>query len=644
MSDIHKGVTEGESRDRSSVNVGDHVTKLVIENRPKNLSENVKRRLDLDLGQNKTADYSRINLTEIFAIFSCDAAQTITHWRVAKILDGIKFASQELKISDSDITPGEIETKIYKPLLDGKVEEKTWSITLDPNKPEEKCQASLADFAYLLDIVNTNRNLGVGKQDLNKVVSAYFKREPLVFEIPSKEEGKKQKIDLQDQMVNPRDDYKDFDKDIKSYLKHTEQTDIQIGLQQLDSWREGVDGHRELGGGAFAVQKADGSRVSFVALSGRMAAAVTLEDLQKGEKGGMMGQPQELGEMDEAATGAIVRFRLADLAQRRKGGDVRNTGKTARLAKAMLGITLKEDALSQVKTTIKENGEQKSVIHLCGEKLDGQIIKGMFSHYNKAMMATRGYELTKEEASDLAFTDVFAPCIVNNENDWLTALASTYQIGGARGAFSLVQNKEKFQDFELVITCRDVDDEPEMPIKEMRFTGMGGLRTYLSKRIQKGHIDQPGVERFAQSAAIKDNAKADKGENEFFKDKISDQQGKKIGELIQYVLGEYTPDYLRRYIAKGSEKATFLTVYDKDGKLIPRGETAEGQHVTTFPGVLSKACGELRKRNDVKLEQLLEEIYDVDFTPEENVDQDIVVAGLISTLDNLADAERKKIV
>ncbi len=665
MSDIHKGGHVREEINHSSKEVSGHVTELVMENGLENLKPNVKKRLELDLKYNQTADYSRINLTEVFVTFNCDAAQTVTHWRIAKILDGINFAARELKICDG-IGPTEVEKKVYKPLLNGKANEATWPINIpdleDPNKTTSR-NISLSDFAYLLDIVNTNRNLGAAKLNLKDVVINFFYGKDLSFDRPEEikavkaenirdedvnsvqTKGKSKRDNLLNEQINPRDDYEGFEEDLKSYIKHIKGTDVQIGLQMMDSWRYTSSDHRELGGQAYAVNKSDGSGMWFIPLSGRMASEVTLSDLQKGEKGGMMGQPQEVGEMDEAQTGAVIRFRLADLAQRRKGGDVKNTNKTPRLSKAMLGMVLKEESADQIKTTINtETGGTKSSIYLCGERLDGQIIKGMKAHYDRTMVQTRGFGLTRYEAADLVFTDVFAPCIINNENDWLTALSSIYAIGGSRSSFSLVQNKEKFQDFELIMWCRDIDNEPDMPITKHTFKGMKELREYLSKRIQKGHIDQPGVERFASAAAIEANAKPDKGENDFCQDKIKNEtQGKKIGELVRYVLGEYATAYLKKYIAKGSGSATFLTVYDKDGKFVPNGETFEGKTNVSFSVLIGQALCELRKRGDSRPAQLLEEVYDIDFQ-DPQYGEDMAEKGLQSTLEMLSDEERKKIV
>jgi hypothetical protein len=257
-----------------------------------------------------------------------------------------------------------------------------------------------------------------------------------------------------------------------------------------------------------------------------------------------------------------------------------------------------------------ESGAVKTNIYLCGKDLDGKIIKGMHAHYDKSMKKIRGAGLTDNEAADIAFTDVFVPCIVNNENDWLNALSKTYQVGGGREG-AIVQNKEKFQDFVLNIKCRNLD-KPDMPIEWKTFKGMNELREYISRRIILGHIDQPGVERFAVPENIAKNAKEDKGDNEFIRETITEDQGKKIGEVLRHVLREYANKYVKKYVNLGGGKATFLTILDKDNNYIPFGENTEGQTIDTFGDVVGAALLGAVKRGDAVAEQLLGDVYDLD--------------------------------
>lgn len=639
MSDIRerKGGSISEKKDASAI--GDHVVSLIKESEPKNLPEHIKRRLDLDLNVNETADYSRVNLTEVFTVFGCDTKETITHWRIAKILDGINFAARELKIC-ANIGPGSVVPEIYKRLLEGRAEEGFLDVVVtDPDNPDksESVKASLADFAYFLDVVNANRNLGAYKEDLRKIVFNYFTGREMIVEIDRSGEDGEKKVDLRDPATNPKDDFKDLD--MKSYLKYINKTDVQIALQMLQSWVYTSDGHRELGGQAEAVKKADGSGLFFIPLSGRMASERTLNELQKSDKGGMNGQPQEVGEMDEN-TGAIVRFRIADLEQRKKGGNIRNVGKTQRLAKAMTGLVSNENAAANIHSDVID-GEVKKAVYLCGRDLEGKVISGIKNHYGKAMKKIRGFELSSDEAADIAFTDVFAPCIINNENDWLDALGISFSMG-KQGSSSLINNKDSFGEHVLKIKCKNWKKEG-FPIEWITFTGMtgdNGLRAYVAWRAGRGDIDQPSAARYAEAEAVAREAKgSDKYAEYVIKNKLSDKQASKIKELVSYVLGSEHADKLSQYISEGGEVPTF------ENKII-RGGRVVRKEMLSFDDFIRGLINKKAEESDHTLRDLLMEIYDgidIDWNDTSDVDPYAVIDGLLFTLQKLSKEERERL-
>ncbi|MFA6547639.1 MAG: hypothetical protein WCT11_01690 [Candidatus Magasanikbacteria bacterium] len=639
MSDARTGDTVRGGIDLTPRAAGDHVTSLILENKPENLPEHIKSRLALDLDKNKTADYSRMNLTEVFSVFGCDTAQTINHWRVAKILDGVNFASRELKICDG-IGYGEVIEKVYKRIEEGKVDEKFITIkVLSPDSPNEEVEtnASLADMAYLIDVVSANRNLGTYKTDLRRVVFNYFTGKSLEVEVGGLEGQEKQKVDLLDKKNNPRDDFADLD--IKSYLAFIKKTDTQVGLQMLQAWVYTSAQHREMGGQAEVVRQTDGTLI-FIPLSGRMASERTLTELQKSGTGGMDGQPQEVGEMDEN-TGVTVRFRIADLEQRKRGGNIRNVSKSQRLAKAMCGLTSKENGNDNIQAEMIGK-EKKKVVYLCGQNLGGKVIDGIGNHYNKTMKAVRGFGLSKDEAADIAFTDVFAPCIVNNENDWLDALGVSFSMGKT-GSTSLINNKENFGEHVLRIRCRNWEKSNEgYPIEWMTFTGMTGekgLRAYVAWRAGRGDIDQAGAVRFADAELIEDNAKGEAKYEEYVKSTINDVEGRKIRELLEYVLGDGGDKLVDRFVANGGETAEFENV-------IKRGNKVVKKEVLAFDDYLAPRFTEKREAADPRVRELLMEIYDgvdIDWTDTRDVDPEAVIGGLLVMLRKLPKKEREKI-
>lgn len=652
----HEG---GAPRDlREGADRLDHVPELLLNEVKKNSSQ-LYRRAELDFALNKTADYSRINLTHIFAIFQCDTKNTMTHWRVAKILDGITVASQELGICGM-VDISNIPSTIYKPLIDGEANTPRIDVSMpDPDNPDDQekyaqKKFSLADFARLMDVMAANRNLGAHKLDVRKVVYNYIKGDPIIATIPQDAGdggvSASRQINLQSDEVNPIDDYKDID--VASYVRHMKDVDVSIGLQMLNSWRHEIEGHRELAGQALAVRDLDGEGTMYAPLSGRLAAFITLTDLQKREKAGMMGQPQELGEMDEE-NGAIIRFRLKDLEQRRQGSDIRNVNKTTRLKKAMVGLTLADDATEQktIKVDEKDSKKTKTIIHLCGEDLDSTIIRSMKYHYDKQMEKVRGVGLSKKEAADLAFTDVFAPCIINNPNDWLSALADVYgPIGGPRGSTSLLQNSAVFPDFEIELYGRDMNDpDHNYPIKKLRFKGMAGddgLKNYVSKRVAHGHIDQAAAFRFA---AVKTGTESAIVSNEYNSiDRIRlDQNGEKIGSYLRRILGPHSR-YVDEY-KKSAEagNAGFMSIVDPStGKITEKRGGKKpafvGQTNASFADIVDSVMRPSLLVENSETVNFLESIYDIDLA-DSDIDYLVVLDGFLGILNDLSQEQRNKI-
>ncbi|MFH1947189.1 MAG: hypothetical protein ABIJ23_03480 [Candidatus Magasanikbacteria bacterium] len=597
-------------------------------------SENLRERLHCDW-DNKTMDYNRINFMEVFTMFGADVKQSVAHWRISKIMEGISICCGQLKITDS-LGPTNIPEKIYKAIQDGNVDKKSWPIVLEKDGEKIKETASLADFAHFVDTIKANRELGMHRFDMNTLAYNYFTGGDLSRELTT-DNGEEKIIDINDLEVNPRDDYKDLD--INGYLDHIKKSDVQAGLQLMTEWRYQSEGHREIAGQAMLVQVGKlPSDSLFIPLSGRMAADITLSDLQKQDKSGMNGQPQEVAEIDEEKTGAFIRFNLKDLAQRRRGGDIRQIQKTTRMAKAMCGLTLSEEAYSQIETITDEKDEKKSkqMIYLCGHDLDGAIITGMKTRYDKPMKKLRGFGLSSDEASDMVMTDVVIPCILNNPNDWLTALSSTYGVGGSKGAQSLLQNREVFQGFELNIMCRNLEKDG-YPIEWKSFKGFNELWSYVTGRISKGHIDQPDVDGFVARGA-KDISEGVKSENEFFLNKIDDLQGKNIHNLCQIIFGEETSDYLSEYIKKGTN-ASFDKMPGIDAE--DDNHPAELDVKYDFDGIVGMRLEEGLRTEDGQLEAAIEKLYEIDI----NTDTDIpyVIAGLLETLKSISPADRKKI-
>jgi hypothetical protein len=458
-------------------------------------------------------------------------------------------------------------------------------------------------------------------------------------EVGDLEEGQKKVVNLLDDKANPKDDF--IDLDIKSYLNFIKQTDVQIGLQMVQSWVYTSDTHRELGGQADAVEKEDGSGLWFIMLSGRMASERTLTELQKSGTGGMTGQPQEVGEMDEK-TGAIIRFRISDLEQRKKGGNVRNVNKTQRLAKAMVGLISKENGNDNIRATMVD-GVRKDAVYLCGEHLEGQVVKGMKNNYDETMKKVRGFGLTSDEAADIAFTDVFAPAIINNENDWLDALGVSFSMG-KQGSSSLINNKDNFGEHVLRIKCRNWEKPNEgYPIEWLTFSGMNGdkgLRAYVAWRAGRGDIDQPGAIRFAEAKLIGENAKGDAAYEEYIKkEDLTDQEASKIRELLEYILGDVSGEMISRYIAEGGD----AIVFENEIKV---GDRVSKKETLNFDDYLAPRFSEKRNNTDPRVRELLMEIYDgidIDWTDTRDVDPDAVISGLLLTLRKLSKSEREKL-
>ncbi len=605
-----------------------------LEKMDKNLQERLK--MDWD---NPVMDYNRMNSLEVFLAFKCDTHHSTTHWRVAKIMEGITVCSDQLKIVDP-ISPTSVPKDIYEPLEEGKVNEKNIQVRLKNPDNEENVpavRASLSDFAHFVDLIKTNRELGSYKFDMYRLAFNYFTGRDLKRIVKTKKEGEKV-IDILSDDINPRDDYKDLD--VKGYLEFMKKDEVQAGLQLLAEWRYESDGHREMAGQAVEIQTGSSpADALFIPLCGRMASRITMSDLLKQDKSGMMGQPQEVAECEEKTTGAFIYFSLQDLAQRRRGGDIRNITKSQRMSKAMCGLTLNEEAYGQIETTVDEKTrKEKKIVYLCGKKLDGNIITSMKTRYNESMKRVRGFGLKDPEAADMVVTDVFIPCILNNPNDWLTAISVAYGVGGNKGAQSLLQNREVFQGFELRIMCRNMDKPPDYPIEWKTFKGFLEVQDYIEKRIGAGHIDQPEARGFARRSS-KDltDAKEEQEINEYFLGTITDLQGKNIYRVFEAIFGNDTKEVVEKYIKEGVSASLDKYPGKKQKK---KGRKPSYDLDNVLGGEVENKLKNEEK--GVALQEAIRDLYELRETDE--IDDEVYLKdGFMQTLQTLSDKERAKI-
>jgi len=625
----------GMKRAESENSLARHATNLVerygIENKDKKLVDRLKSDWD-----NQTMDYNSMNFLEVFLVFGANTEKSVEHWRVAKIMEGISICNERLKITDG-IGPTTIPKEIYTPLKEGRVNEKNRLVTIkNPNDENDtaRVRASLADFAHFVDVIKANRELGLHRFDIQTLAFNYFTGRDLKKEVKD-EKGKTSTIDIMDEQTNPRDDYKNLD--INGYLKFIQEEKIQAGLQLMAEWRYDSEGHREMAGQAIEIQVGSSpADALFIPLSGRMAAKITMQDMLKQDKAGMMGQPQEVAECDEERTGAFIRFNLQDLVQRRRGGDIRNVNKSIRMGKAMCGLTLTEEAFSQIeKVKDEETKKDKTVIYICGKNLEGNIIEGMKARYDAPMKRVRGFGLDKKEAADLVMTDVIIPCVLNNPSDWLEALAKAYSVGGNKGAQSLLQNREVFQGFELRVMCRDMNDPPNFPIRLQTFKGFLGLQEYIEKRISHGHVDQPEAAGFAKrSKEDLSGAKEEKTENEYYLSTITDLQGSKIYNIFGAIFGEKANEYVAKYIKNGISAEIILDHGEKE-KVIDKAKPIDLDSL--FFGELCK----LLKAENADAESAIEDLYEIEL--KDDTDVDFIIRGLQTTMADLSNKDRKKI-
>jgi len=612
-----------------------HATDLVercgMEGNDKKLLDRLKSDWD-----NRTMDYNSMNFTEVFLAFGANTHHSVTHWRVAKIMEGISICNERLKITGG-IIPSTVPKEVYAPLKEGRVNEKSRLVVIknpDDENDVVRIQASLADFAHFVDVLKVNRELGLHRFDMQRLAFNYFTGQDLKRIIKDEKGGEKE-INIINEKTNPRDDYKDID--INGYLKFIQEEKIQAGLQLMTEWRFESDGHREMAGQAMEIQiGTSASEALCIPLSGRMAANITLSDLLKQEKNGMYGQPQEVAECDEEKNGAFIRFSLQDLAQRRRGGDIRNVNKSQRMGKAMCGLTLTEEAFTQMeKVKDEKTKKDKTVIYICGKKLDGNIIEGMKARYDTPMKRVRGFGLKKEEAADLVMTDVIIPCILNNPNDWLEALAKAYGVGGKRGAQSLLQNREVFQDFELRVMCRNMNKPPDFPIEWHPFKGFLELQDYIEKRIGAEHIDQPEARSFAKRSK-EDLSQTTEGvsENEYCLSTITDLQAAKIYKIFEAVFGDKALEHVQKYIKNGIS-AEIVLDHGKKEKVVVKVPPID------LDSLLFGELSERLKTENSEVESALEDLYDFDLA--RDIDTDALLRGLQATLIGLSKKDRIKI-
>ncbi len=602
-------------------------------------SPELKRRLEMDLMVNTTAEYRRINLTETFVALGCDPDLAVTHWRVAKIMDGLNYCSKDLGIVGQSMSADDVPS-IYKKIRKGLINSRDIDVNVkDPNGKNVNCKASLVDFARFIDASKANREMGLYKISLEELTYQFFSNlgnpEAVILSRPVVEESGKKQINLLDESFNPIDDYHDLNFD--EYFSRIKNSNTQAYLQLVGSWRWSSDDFRVMGGHASVVD-VDGSLL-WVPMSGRIAADITLTDLLKKENAGQKGQPQEVGEMDEKKTGAIIRFNIADLKQRNKGGAVRSIAMNPRLAKAMVGLTLGETPNASEQVEVHPENKDRKDIFLCGKELDNKIIHGIWAHYNSSVRKMRGRELTKEEAADIACTDVFFPCILNNENDWLTAIATSYGFN----ANTLINNgREKlFPGFTIQMTCLQLDsdgnpveDASGNPIiKRQPFNTMKELTDYMWKRVKLGHIDQP-TSGYKRDVAPGHAAP----ENKYSQDSIDDREGKVYKKIIRKILGVHADNYLTRFINDGN--TALPQVINKKGELIGINGKFAGQTTLQFSDLIGEVLSNMPVNEMV---DLLREIFPNMDEQDIYDDPTILVQRVVYTLSNLSDSDRKKL-
>lgn len=627
---------------------------LSQEKTPEQNHRDIVDRLEMDLLQDSTADYQRMNFIQMFVFFGADARLSATHWRIAKIMDALTFCSKEFNILEQEFAFKDITEKIYPKILNGQIGEQDVEINLPGS--DNKKKVSLVDLTYFYDLVKANRRLCTNRLAIDTLANKFFNGQEIKIDDNGTEIDLINGVRADDpsKKINPKDSYSGMEEDVRDYLEFIKQNQHRAELNA--HWRFNSAGHRELGGHVFMLEL-EGD-LCYVPVSGRLASKITLEDLQKAETGGLNGQPQEVGEMDEKNTGAIIRFNLTDLAQRRKGGDVRNIACTQRLAKAMMGLTLADDAYKQIHNIDKEGKKTYKQINLCGKRnkdnfeLDGDcsVIRGIMTHYNGPFKKMRGRGMSKEEAADVAFLDVFAPCILNNPNDWLLALAKTYGLTG--GVALLNKAYADFGDFEVVIYSRDKNDPENGEIKANTFNNMTELWNYVVKRASLGHIDQPTAmlgdlsKKF--SDITKDSSKATEkdfaldGEAYVF-NRIKDaNHGRDVCSALQEVLGEYAPKLLDLYRKNGSEFSSPAMVVN--GKVVPFDEKIKGRARKPFKDNLKDL---LRTLDDGMRLNFVAKVYfngDVDQAEEAiGNDLDSAIDGFLDSIMELDDNERQKI-
>lgn len=609
------------------------VQALLEQARAENLPQAVKDRLEADLRTNKTADYSRINLSEVFMAFDFDVNNTITHWRVAKIMDAMTICADEFGILTTGLNKGRIEADIYDVLEQGRGDAKEIEArVINPKTQKEEYHlVSLADIAHFIDTMKINRELGTERFDKKVLAFNFFTGGELKKNIPV-EGGGEVVIDLRNKSANPRDDYQTID--IKGYKKCIEKA--QTGLTLMGSWRFDSPGHREIAGHSFLV-KVEG-KIMWLPMSGEIAQNITMEDMQKTNepKAGLGGQPQEIGDMEESKTGAIVRFRAKMLRQRRVGvTPSQMAGSTSRrLAKAMLGFTLKDDP-----KVVREGGhDQKVTITLGTTESNGAALKGIKLHYDKARGDIGLPPLTEGEAADLLFTDVFAPCILNNEKDWLLAIQKTFSVSQVNTIAN--QTNVPWKDFVLKIQCRDISKEGVRgDIILKTFTSANELLDYAYLRAEVGDIEQDGnVDLSEQRKRKAAEAERKRAAIEHF-DATS---AKQYTETINFLLGKDYESYLSDFISGDKEK--FLEIRDKKGKRIPAGTDSPGRKEVSFIDILNKEI-EWNKDRD-GLIRLLKEIFPwMPETPDNDDDDtfEAVVSDFLDVLDGLTPADKQKL-
>lgn len=640
---------------------------LIEAARQERLPNEVIERLEIDLLMDRTATWSRINLKYTRNAFNQDMAPVATHWRMAKIMDAMVVLDKRLKVTllkpdgrgghvPFTLSPDGIPEAIYDTVEKKQADEKIWKVLVKPPIPPvpqdvapEEFSASLADFAHMLDVIKMNKELEGNRIRMDELTYRFFKgggKDPIRAKARMAD-GATKEIDLLDRKLNPRDDYKVLD--FQDYIKVTERSRLDIKNTGSDRYRYESTGHREKSchGWLFKYR----GKLIWGMISGELAQLESMSDIQKGSKvENYKGQPQEIMNMAEnAPEGPCVETEYPYLDQRTGLNAQQNASATnTRTSRQMVGLTMLEEPKTHGEKLDKESKKEDVVIDLLGgDNLNQHFIEGQFAQHNDFRKRLGLKEFDKYDASDIIFTDVFAPIIKKNAVDWLVQITSTYKVSKPQAIETLGSNN--FPGFVIRIRVRDIDrtteDGRQNPnygkIVRKDFVSMKQLKEYVDARLFAGHIIQGPVnpERSRIDAAPPGSGDGET-ETRDVEIKITKENGKEFGNFIrEKVLPESYEIYFYKYV---DGQGTFPPIRAADGTPLKPEDKGAGQKKVLFEKIVE---AELEKMSeDTLVRELCELGYpigDEDDT-HEPVDVDIVKAkkDFIAALKELSAEDR----